>query len=129
MGNHLGGQSGDKGITSDLMIGLLPTPSILQNDSAPMLIDKPPFLDLIEGSKASEANQIIVQAAIPYARGLNSVVDICHLYRTRGEALDCITPVNWNPGDPSQRRSLLAGVRRTLRSRRRRRHAQRAGRG
>jgi len=32
----------------------------LQNDAAPMIIGKPPFLDLLQGSKAAEAVQVIV---------------------------------------------------------------------
>jgi hypothetical protein len=43
-----------------------------------MVIDSPPFLDLIQGSKAAEADEIIAQAAISYARGLNRTVDITH---------------------------------------------------
>jgi hypothetical protein len=51
---------------------------VLQNDAAPMIIDNPPFFDLVQGSKAAEANEIIVQAAIACARGLNRAVDITH---------------------------------------------------
>jgi hypothetical protein len=50
----------------------------LQNDAAPMIIDSAPFFDLLQGSKAAEADQIIVQAAISYARGLSGTLDITH---------------------------------------------------
>jgi hypothetical protein len=50
----------------------------LQNDTAPVIVDDPPFFDLIQGSKAAEAGKVIVQAAISYARGLNGAVDITH---------------------------------------------------
>jgi hypothetical protein len=50
----------------------------LQNDSAALIIDNPPFFDLLHGSKAAEAGKVIVQAAISYARGLNGAVDISH---------------------------------------------------
>ena len=51
---------------------------VLQNDTAPMIIDNPPFLDFLERSKAAEAGQPIIQAAIPYAGGLGGGVDITH---------------------------------------------------
>jgi hypothetical protein len=51
---------------------------VLQNEAAPMLIDDPPFLDLLQGSKAAETGIVIVQAAISYARGSNGAVDITH---------------------------------------------------
>jgi len=51
---------------------------VLQNDAATMTIDQPPFFDLIQGSKTAEAGQVIVQAAISYARGLSGAVDIIH---------------------------------------------------
>jgi hypothetical protein len=50
----------------------------LQNDTAAMIIDNPPFLDLVQRSKAAEAGKVIVQAAIAYARGLSGAVDITH---------------------------------------------------
>jgi hypothetical protein len=43
-----------------------------------MIADNSPFFDLIQGSKASEAGQVIVQTAISYARGLGAVVEIMH---------------------------------------------------
>jgi hypothetical protein len=43
-----------------------------------MIIDNPPFFDLLQGSKAAEAGKVIVQAAISYARGLSGAVDITH---------------------------------------------------
>jgi hypothetical protein len=33
---------------------------VLQNDTAPMVIDNPPFFDLLQGSKAAEAGKVIV---------------------------------------------------------------------
>jgi hypothetical protein len=55
-----------------------PLLGVLQNDTAPMIIDSPPFFDLRQGSKAAEADELIIQAAISYARGLSGVVDITH---------------------------------------------------
>jgi hypothetical protein len=43
-----------------------------------MIIDNQPFLDLLQGSKAAQADKVIIQAAISYARGLSGVVDITH---------------------------------------------------
>jgi hypothetical protein len=51
---------------------------VLKNDKTPMMIDNPPFLDLLQGSKAAEAGKVIVQAAISYARRLSGAVDITH---------------------------------------------------
>jgi hypothetical protein len=51
---------------------------VLQNDAAPMSIDESPFLDLLQGSEAAEAREVIVQAAISYARGLSGDVGITH---------------------------------------------------
>jgi hypothetical protein len=33
---------------------------ILQNDAAPMIVGEPPLLDLLQGSKAAEAGQVVV---------------------------------------------------------------------
>ena len=41
---------------------------ILQNDTAPLDIDKSPLLDFLQGSEATEAREVIVQAAIADAR-------------------------------------------------------------
>jgi hypothetical protein len=60
------------------LIRLAPLLGVLQNDSAPLVIDNPPFFDLLQRSKAAEAGKVIVQAAISYARGLSRVVDITH---------------------------------------------------
>jgi hypothetical protein len=57
---------------------LSPLLGVLQNDAAPMIIDNPPFFDLLQRSKAAEARQVIVQAAISYARGLIGAVDVTH---------------------------------------------------
>jgi hypothetical protein len=39
---------------------LSPLLGVLQNDTAPMIIDNPPFFDLLQGSKATEAGKVIV---------------------------------------------------------------------
>jgi hypothetical protein len=33
---------------------------VFQDDMAPMIIDNPPFFDLLQGSKAAEAGKVIV---------------------------------------------------------------------
>jgi hypothetical protein len=60
------------------LIGLAALPGVLQNDAAAMNIDHAPFLDFIQGSKAAEAGEVIVEAAISHARGLSGAVDITH---------------------------------------------------
>jgi hypothetical protein len=42
------------------LIGLSAPLGILQNDTAPVIIDQPPFLDLLERSKAAETGSVIV---------------------------------------------------------------------
>jgi hypothetical protein len=59
-------------------VRLSPLIGVLQNDVAPEIIDNPPFFDLFQGSKAAEAGKVVVQAAIPYARGLSGAVDNTH---------------------------------------------------
>jgi hypothetical protein len=51
---------------------------VLQNNIAPMIIDNAPFLNLLDRAKAPEADKIVIQAAISYARGLSGAVDIAH---------------------------------------------------
>jgi hypothetical protein len=58
--------------------GLSPSTGVFQNDAAPVIVDNSPFLDLVQGSKAAEADRVIVQAAITYARGLSRAVGITH---------------------------------------------------
>jgi hypothetical protein len=60
-----------------------PLPGVLQNETAPMIIDHRPFFDLLQSAKAAETDVIIVQAAISYARGWSGIVDITHLRRAR----------------------------------------------
>jgi hypothetical protein len=60
------------------LIRLSPLLGVLQNDTAPMIIDNPPFLDLLQRSKAAETGKVIVQAATSNARGLSGAVDISH---------------------------------------------------
>jgi hypothetical protein len=43
-----------------------------------MIVDDPPFFDLIQGSKTAQAGQVVVQATISDARGLRGAVDIVH---------------------------------------------------
>jgi hypothetical protein len=50
----------------------------LQNDAAPTIIDKPPFFDLLHGPKAAQAGQVVVQAAIADAGGLNGAIGFAH---------------------------------------------------
>jgi hypothetical protein len=33
---------------------------VLQNDAAPMIVDNGPFFDLLQGSKAAKAGQVVV---------------------------------------------------------------------
>jgi len=67
-----------------------------------MIIDDAPFFDLLQRSKAAEAGEVIVQAAISYARGLTGDVDITHWRKVQlrgsefehtgeGESGQCIT--------------------------------------
>ena len=51
---------------------------ILQNDAAPMIVGDPPFLDLLQGSKAAEAGEVVIQAAVSDAWGLSGDVGITH---------------------------------------------------
>jgi hypothetical protein len=52
--------------------------SVLQDDTASMIVDNPPFFDLLQGSKAADADEVIVQAAISDARGSSRAVDVTH---------------------------------------------------
>jgi hypothetical protein len=45
---------------SQHLIRLSPLLGVFQNDTAPMIIDKPPFLDLLQGSKAAQTGVVIV---------------------------------------------------------------------
>jgi hypothetical protein len=47
---------------------------VLQNDAAPIHIDEAPLFDLLQRSKTAEAGEIIVQAAISYARRLRGAI-------------------------------------------------------
>jgi hypothetical protein len=53
---------------------------LLQNGTAPMIIDDAPIFDFVERPKASNADVVVIQAAISYARRLNGLVDITHFY-------------------------------------------------
>jgi hypothetical protein len=76
---------------------------ILQNDTAPMMVDDRPLLDLLERPKTAQTDIVIVQAAISYARGLGAVVDITHVRRPQiARPANLITPATRNPRNPSQ---------------------------
>jgi hypothetical protein len=64
-------------------MGLPALRGVLQDQLAAMLVGKGPLLDLFQGSKASQAGQVVAQAAIPDARRLSGVVHITHKYRSR----------------------------------------------
>jgi hypothetical protein len=49
-------------------MGLSALVGVLQDLAAPHIVDNRPFFDLIQGSKAAQTGEVIVQAAIPYAR-------------------------------------------------------------
>jgi len=76
---------------------------VLQNDTAPMLIDNRPFFDLLQRSKTAEAGKVVVQTAIADARGLSGDFDFTHCRTARSEASDLITQVNVNPRNPSHK--------------------------
>jgi hypothetical protein len=48
-----------RGLAENL-IRLSPPLGVLQNDTPPMIIDNPPFFDLLQRSKAAEAYEVIV---------------------------------------------------------------------
>jgi hypothetical protein len=75
---------------------------VLQNGMPPNIVDNPPFFDLLQGSKAAETGKVVVQAAIPYARGLSSAVDVTHDVEPNCEAPNLITRAKGNPGNASQ---------------------------
>ena len=66
---------------------------VLQNDTAPMIIDEPPFFDLLQRSKAAEAGKLVVQAAIADAGGLSGASDFTHSRYTLCHTSDWITRV------------------------------------
>jgi hypothetical protein len=81
------------------LICLFPPLGILQNNTAPMVIDNPPLLDLLQRAKAAETGQVIVKAAVSHARRLNGAVGITHLRRTLlREFRNLITQGKGNPG-------------------------------
>jgi hypothetical protein len=47
----------------------------LQDGAPPLLVRRPPLLDFLQRSKATQAIEVIVQATIAYARRLNGAVD------------------------------------------------------
>ena len=51
---------------------------VLQYDPAVAIIDNSPLLDLLQGPKAAEADQVVVETAIADARGLSGVVSVTH---------------------------------------------------
>jgi hypothetical protein len=54
-------------------------PGILQDIAASMIIDKTPLFNLLQGSKAAETDEVIVQAAISDARRLGGAVGMGHI--------------------------------------------------
>jgi hypothetical protein len=60
------------------LTGRFAVAGVLQNDTAPTIIHKPPFFDLFQGPKAAQAGEVIVQAAIADARGLNCAAGVTH---------------------------------------------------
>ena len=88
--------------TLETKVRLSPLLGVLKNDTTPMMIDNPPFLDLLQGSKAAEAGKVIVQAATSYARRLSGAVDIIHGSKTQCESLHWTTRAKGNPGNASQ---------------------------
>jgi hypothetical protein len=66
-------------VALDAHARLFPQLGVLQNNPAPMIIGDSPLLDLLQRSKATEADEVIVQAAISYARGLSGAVEVIHL--------------------------------------------------
>ena len=83
------------------LICLPPLLGVLQNDTAPLIIDNPPFLDFLERSKAAKAGKVIIQAAIPYARGLGGV-DITHWRRPGLRGFEFDHTGEGESGHPSQ---------------------------
>jgi hypothetical protein len=84
------------------LICLSPLFGVLQNDTAPLIIGNPPFFDLIQGTKAAEAGKVVVQATIPYARGLSGTADVTHEVGPNCEALNLTTQAQGNPRNASQ---------------------------
>jgi len=75
--------------TPSLLIRFSALLGVLQNDAASMIIDDSPFLDLVQGSKAAEASEVVVQAAIADAQGLSEAAsgvsaDVQSLWRGDG---------------------------------------------
>ena len=63
------------------LAGLFPPPGILQNNAASMMIDDPPFFDLLQRAEAPETSIVIVEAAVSHARRLSGAVGITHFRR------------------------------------------------
>ena len=61
---------------------LAPLPGVLQNDTFAGVIHQPPLLDFLDAAKAADADQIIVQAAVSFARRLYWAGDLIHDGRT-----------------------------------------------
>jgi hypothetical protein len=43
-----------------------------------MIVDNPPFFDLLQGSKTAQAGQVVAKTTVSHARGLRGAVDIIH---------------------------------------------------
>jgi hypothetical protein len=82
---------------------------VLQNDMAPLIVDDSPFFDLLQGSKAAQAGEVIVQAAIAYAGGLNSAIGITH-GSAQLQGVDLITVAKQYPGNTSQGQPRIPSI-------------------
>ncbi len=91
---------------------LLPLNGIQKNDAAPVPIGNSPFLDLLQGSKATQTGIVIVQAAIAYARGGGGAVDAAHCSDIRliSPVIDWTMWLRRNPRDGSQRSKPVSAI-------------------
>jgi hypothetical protein len=78
---------------------VLPPLGVLQDDTASLVVDNAPLFDLLQRSKASETDKVVVEAAISHARRLSGAVGITHLrgVKIAGSA-DLTTQERRNPG-------------------------------
>jgi hypothetical protein len=74
-------KSGEAG-APQLQVRLLALLRIFQNDAAAIIVDQAPLLDFLDRTETSETGEIIIQAAIAYARGSNAAVEVTHLSRS-----------------------------------------------
>jgi hypothetical protein len=60
-----------------IAVGFAPRDALENSEAAPV-VDNSPFFDLLERPKTADADEFIVQAAVPYAWGLNWGVAVRH---------------------------------------------------